>query len=68
MVHNAYAMSQCSIKMISLLHLHVDHQSTNMIPLFMRILHVKIVPLAVVHTKNAALFGTLAHQMLFQGK
>lgn len=54
--------------MISLLHLHIDHQSTNTIPLFMRILHVKIVPLAVIRTKNATLFGALARQMLFQGK
>jgi hypothetical protein len=54
--------------MDSLLFLHIQNQSTTITYLFPRLSKVKILPNAVIHTKEATLKGALTLQILFQGK
>jgi hypothetical protein len=51
--HNSLATSQCTNKWstVLLLHLRMQHQSTKMIPLLIRLSHVKKFPHAAIHTK-----------------
>lgn len=45
--------------MLSPLLLHIQHQSTTITLLFLKLLKVKIFPSAAVHTKNATIEGAL---------
>ena len=44
----------------------MQHQSTKVIPLYMRLSQFRIFPQATVHTKKVTLFRALAHQIHFQ--
>ena len=62
--HNAYAIIDDPVSSFLL---HMQYLSTKVIPFFMRLSQVKIIPQVVVHTKNTTLLGALEQKMLFQG-
>lgn len=68
--HHSQATVQCSNKWSTVfaLLLHMQHQSSIISLLLMRLSIVKIFPRVVVQEKNATLLGTFASYIFLQGK
>ena len=68
--HSSQAMEQCNNRWSTLspLCLHIQHQSTIIRFHFHKLSMVKSLPKAAVQEKKATLGGTLAFQIIFQGK